>query len=66
MDPKASSTPAIPFNVRRPAALIFLHWATLIVIVLLVGIVFVREGFEEKAVRTTLINLHRSLGLRLI
>ncbi len=63
MKPHASSTPAIPFNVRRPAALIFLHWATLILIALVVGIVFVREGFEEKAVRTALINVHRSLGL---
>jgi len=50
-------------GVRRPAALIFLHWATLILIALVVGIAFVREGIEEKAVRAVLINLHRSLGL---
>lgn len=50
-------------SLRRPAAVIFLHWLTLILIALVVGIVFVREGIEEKAVRTVLINLHRSLGL---
>lgn len=50
-------------GMRRPRPLIFLHWATLILIVLVVGIVFVREGFEEKALRTALINIHRSIGL---
>ncbi|WP_374265475.1 cytochrome b [Zoogloea sp.] len=58
---------AIPAaGVRRPAALIFLHWATLALIALVVGIAFVREGIDEKAVRTALINLHRSLGLGIL
>lgn len=48
---------------RRPAALIFLHWLTLLLIAAVVGLVLVREGVDEKALRTTLINLHRSLGL---
>lgn len=56
--------PVLPnLATRRPALLIFLHWLTLILVTLLVAIIFVREGFEEKAVRTLLLNLHRSLGL---
>lgn len=60
-----SATPSFssPAGVRRPPALIFIHWITLILIAAVVGIAFVREGIEEKAVRTVLINLHRSLGL---
>ena len=60
-----SATPSFssPAGVRRPRALIFIHWITLILIALVVGIAFVREGIDEKAVRTVLINLHRSLGL---
>jgi len=53
----------MPAGVRRPASLIFLHWATLILIAALVGLVFVREGMDEKATRNLLLNLHRSLGL---
>jgi hypothetical protein len=34
-----------------------------VLIAAVVGLVFVREGIDEKALRTTLINLHRSLGL---
>ncbi len=48
---------------RRPPSLIFLHWLTFVLIAAVVGLVFVREGIDEKALRTTLINLHRSLGL---
>lgn len=58
--PPASSPAAA---VRRPPLLIFLHWATLVLLVLAVGLIFVREGVEEKAVRGVLLNLHRSLGL---
>lgn len=49
--------------VRRPRALVFLHWVTLLLIALTVGLAFVREGIEERTLRTLLINLHRSLGL---
>ena len=62
-----SAHPGTPFSpaaaVRRPPALIFLHWLTLALIAAVLGLVFVREGIDEKALRTTLINLHRSLGL---
>jgi cytochrome b561 len=34
-----------------------------VLIAAVLGLVFVREGIDEKALRTTLINLHRSLGL---
>jgi cytochrome b561 len=50
-------------GVRRPPSLIFLHWLTFVLIAAVLGLVFVREGIDEKALRTTLINLHRSLGL---
>lgn len=48
---------------RRPAALIFLHWTTLALVVAAFGLVLFREGVDEKALRLTLINLHRSVGL---
>lgn len=48
---------------RRPAALIALHWATLIVILLAVGMVFYRETVDDKAQRVLLIALHKSFGL---
>lgn len=50
-------------GVRRPRSLVFLHWATALLIALVVGIAFVREGVEEKALRTALMNVHRSIGL---
>ena len=62
-----SARPGAPFSpsvgVRRPPSLIFLHWLTLLLIAAVLGLIFVREGIDEKALRTTLINLHRSLGL---
>lgn len=48
---------------RRPAALIALHWATLVVILLAVGMVFYRETVDDKAQRVLLIALHKSFGL---
>ncbi|KAB2968050.1 cytochrome b/b6 domain-containing protein [Zoogloea sp.] len=50
-------------EVRRPALLILLHWATLIVILLAVGMVFYRETVDDKAQRVLLIALHKSFGL---
>ena len=62
-----SARPGAPFSpsvgVRRPPSLIFLHWLTLLLIAAVLGLIFVREGIDEKALRTTPINLHRSLGL---
>ena len=62
-----SARPGTPFSptagVRRPSSLIFLHWFTVVLIAAVLGVVFVREGIDEKALRTALINLHRSLGL---
>ena len=48
---------------RRPAALIFLHWTTLVLVIAAFGLVLLREGVDEKALRLTLINVHRSFGL---
>lgn len=48
---------------RRPAALIALHWATLVFILLAVGMVFYRETVDDKAQRVLLIALHKSFGL---
>jgi cytochrome b561 len=58
-----STSPLISASVRRPRAMIFFHWATLVLIALVVGLIFVREGIDDKALRTVLINLHRSIGL---
>lgn len=53
-------------GLRRPAALIFLHWLTLALIALAVGIIFAREGIDEKASRALLMGLHKSLGLTVL
>lgn len=50
-------------DVRRPALLIALHWVTLVVILLAVGLVFYRETVDDKAQRILLIALHKSFGL---
>lgn len=50
-------------EVRRPALLIALHWATLVAILLVVGLVFYRETVDDKAQRILLIALHKSFGL---
>lgn len=60
-----SESPVIDSSagLRRPGLLVFLHWATALLIALVIGIAFVREGVEEKALRATLMNIHRSIGL---
>lgn len=63
--PSPSEAPVIDSyaGLRRPRSLVLLHWATALLIALVVGIAFLREGVEEKALRATLMNLHRSIGL---
>ena len=50
-------------GVRRPRALVLLHWGTLLLIVLTVAAVLLRENIETRDLRSLLIVLHRSLGL---
>lgn len=59
----AVGSPSSPTPQSHPAALIFIHWATLILIALAVGLVLLREEVEARELRTQLMNLHRSLGL---
>jgi len=60
-----SESPVIDSSagLRRPRPMVFLHWATALLIALVIGIAFVRDGVEEKALRATLMNIHRSIGL---
>ena len=48
---------------RQPAATIAFHWGTVIAIVVGVVAVYLRDVFEDKAVRAVLLDLHRQLGI---
>lgn len=50
---------------QRPLIVIALHWASLLLVIALLTIVFVRTGIEDRATRLILINLHRGLGVTL-
>lgn len=50
-------------GVRRPQAMVLLHWASLLLIALTVASVLLREGIEAHDWRSLLIGMHRSLGL---
>lgn len=49
--------------VRRPLPVVLLHWATLLLIGVLLSAIFVREGVEARALRALLINVHKSAGV---
>jgi cytochrome b561 len=48
---------------RQPAAIIALHWGTVIAIVIAVAAIYLRDAFEDKAVRAVMLDLHRQLGM---
>lgn len=48
---------------RYPALMIFLHWLTLFLLVLVVSTVLGRELVETKATRQLLLGIHQSLAL---
>jgi cytochrome b561 len=48
---------------RQPAATIAFHWGTVIAIVIAVVAIYLRDAFEDKAVRVILLDLHRQLGM---
>jgi cytochrome b561 len=58
---------AAPLNLpaarRQPVPVMLMHWGTLAAIVLVVGFILIREGFDERALRSSLLGLHRSIGL---
>lgn len=51
---------------RRPTLLVAFHWITVLALVAAVTLVLGREAVDEKALRTLLLNLHKSLGLLLL
>lgn len=51
---------------RRPALLVAFHWITVLALVAAVTLVLGREAVDEKALRTLLLNLHKSFGLLLL
>jgi len=51
---------------RRPALLVAFHWITVLALVAAVTLVLGREAVDEKALRTLLLNLHKSFGVLLL
>jgi cytochrome b561 len=50
-------------SARHPTMTVALHWGTLAAIVIAVAAMFVRDAVEDKFWRTTLLEIHRQLGL---
>jgi cytochrome b561 len=51
---------------RHPALIVFLHWGSLIAILLAVGVMFLRDAIDDSAMRQVLLQVHRQLGLLLL
>jgi superoxide oxidase len=61
---RSARSSAMPEQVQRQsAATIAFHWGAVIAIVISVIAIYLREAFEDKAVRAVLLDLHRQLGI---
>jgi cytochrome b561 len=60
---EASSSTKLEQVQRQPAATIAFHWGTVIAIVICVVAIYLRDVFEDKAVRAVLLDLHRQVGM---
>ncbi len=48
---------------RRSPLTLLLHWLTLLLMAVLLAVILIRDDLEGKALKTLLLNAHRSLGL---
>lgn len=48
---------------KHPMLIVALHWGTVMAIVVAVGAMFLRDAVDDAAVRQTLLQVHRQLGL---